>query len=204
MPRKDPRIDAYIAKSADFAKPILTHIRKVVHAACPDVQETIKWGMPFFDYHGTLCLMSAFKAHAAFGFWKNALVIPANKRVAGDTAMGAFGRLTKLSDLPSDKIISSYIKKAMKVNEAGVKAPRTVARAARPELKAPPYFMAAVRKNKKALVHWESFPPGHRREYIEWVTGAKTEPTRDRRLATTVAQVAEGKAQNWKYERSKK
>ena len=117
--------------------------------------------------------------------------------------MGAFGRLTKVSDLPSATALKGYVKTAMKLNDEGVPAPHVAKRKTRPEAKAPAYFMTALRKNKKALEHWEAFPPSHRREYIEWVTGAKTEPTRDKRLATTVAQVAQGKSQNWKYERKK-
>lgn len=201
MPKTDPRVDAYIAKSADFARPILTHIRKVVHSACPDVVETIKWGFPHFDYHGNMCAMASFKAHASFGFWKNSLVVPASKRPADSNAMGSFGRLASVRDLPSDRALAGYIKKAMKLNADGVKAPQFANRKAKPAPKAPPYFMAAVRKNAKALANWNAFPPSHKREYIAWVTGAKTEPTRERRLATTLQQLAQGKSQNWKYER---
>ncbi|HEY5219724.1 MAG TPA: DUF1801 domain-containing protein, partial [Gemmatimonadaceae bacterium] len=151
MPTKDPRVDAYIAKSADFAKPILTHIRKVVHAACPDVKETIKWGFPHFDYQGIMCAMASFKAHCTFGFWKGALVVPAASLKKSDEAMGSLGRITKVSDLPTAAVLRGYVKKAMALNDAGVKAPHVAKRKARTPLAAPAYFLAAIRKNKKAL-----------------------------------------------------
>src|SRR6266850_823761 len=123
MGSKDPRVDAYIAKSADFAKPILKQIRKIVHAGCPEAEETIKWQFPTFMYHGMLCGMAAFKQHCTFGFWKHELVV--GKEQAGDTqAMGQFGRITQLTDLPPQKALAGYIKKAMQLNEEGVKAPR--------------------------------------------------------------------------------
>src|SRR5262245_28718851 len=108
MPKKDPRIDASIAQSGDFAKPILTHLRKLIHTACPDVTETIKWGMPFFEYKGQLCNMAAFKAHCSFGFWKGELLFGRKPGGAEDEGMGYFGKLTKLSDLPADKVLIGY------------------------------------------------------------------------------------------------
>ena len=122
MGTRDARVDAYIAKSAEFARPILTHLRDVVHAACPDVEETMKWSFPHFMYKGMLCSMASFKEHCAFGFWKSSL----DRRERGgevEKAMGQFGRITKLSDLPSKKVLSGYIKEAMKLNEDGVKSP---------------------------------------------------------------------------------
>src|SRR6266705_559548 len=123
MAAKDPRIDAYIAKSADFAKPILSHLRKLVHAACPGVQETIKWGMPHFDYKGIMCGMAAFKQHCSFGFWKGRLIFGKAPGGARDEGMGYAGRITKLSDLPADKVLLGYIRKAAALNDAGIKAP---------------------------------------------------------------------------------
>ena len=198
MPTRDPRIDAYIAKSADFARPILAHLREVVHAACPDVQETMKWSFPHFEYKGLLCSMAAFKEHCAFGFWKGSLI------VAGDgdaeRAMGQFGRLTKLSDLPSKKVLTGYIKKAMALNEAGVKSPaRSKPRTPRPEAAVPDDLAAALGENPTARSTFDNFSPSHRREYIEWITEAKTPATRTRRLETAIAWMAEGKSRNWKY-----
>ncbi len=199
---RDPRIDAYIAKSADFAKPILTYLRNAVHAAVPGVQETIKWGMPHFQYKGNMCAMAAFKEHVKFGFWKGSLVIPADKRVEDASGMNAFGQLTSVKDLPPARTLAAYLEQAARLNDDGVKAPQFVNRKKRPPLKAPPYLTAAVKKNGKALATWKALPPSGRREYIEWVTGAKTDATRQKRLATTVEWLAEGKPYNWKYRRT--
>ncbi len=199
MPAKDPRIDAYIANAAPFARPILTRIRAVVHAACPDVQETIKWGMPHFDFHGIMCAMAAFKSHCTLGFWKGSLVIPAAERAKEANGMGAFGRIAALADLPGDRKIAGYVQQAMKLNEQGVKAPQFANRKPRPAPKSPPYLTAAIRRNAKALATWTASSPSFKREYVSWVTEAKTEPTRAKRLATTVQWLAEGKPRNWKY-----
>ncbi len=202
MGTRDPRIDAYIAKSAEFARPILSHFRALVHKAAPDVTETLKWSMPHFDHGGIMCGMAAFKAHVAIGFWKYELIVDA-RYDKSDEAMGALGRLTSLKDLPPDRVLLSYIKQAVKLNAEGVKAPRMArrdTRAKKPEPKAPADLAAALKKSARARKHWEAFPPSHRREYIEWITGAKQEATRARRLATCISQVAEGKSQNWKYE----
>lgn len=202
MGTRDPRVDAYIARSADFAKPILTHLREVVHAACPDVEETIKWSFPNFTYKGMLCSMASFKQHCSFGFWKGALVVGTpGSDGDGERAMGQFGRITALSDLPSKKVLTGYIKEAMRLNEAGVKSPtRSKPKAkAKKELPVPDDLTKALGKNKKALATFENFSPSHRREYIEWITEAKAEDTRNRRLATAVEWMAEGKPRNWKY-----
>jgi hypothetical protein len=198
MPSTDPRIDAYIAKSAEFARPILTHLRAVVHEGCPDVQETMKWSMPFFDYHGPLCNMSAFKAHVGFGFWKGALVVG---RGAGDDerAMGQFGRITSLKDLPPKKELVALVKKAAKLNDEGVKVPRKPAK--RAELPVPAELAAALAKNRKARAIFDAFPPSHRREYNDWVGEAKREETRAARAAQAIEWIAEGKSRNWKYQR---
>ncbi len=199
MSRKDPKVDAYIEKSADFARPILNHLRKVVHAACPEVEEEIKWGMPFFLHNGLLCNMAAFKEHCAFGFWKARQIQGERSAGSENKAMGAFGRITKLSDLPSEKALAGFIRKAMKLNDEGAKvAPR---RARRAGLKTPAYFMDALRRNKKALSAFENLSISHKREYVEWVVGAKTEETRKRRLETTIEWMAEGKSRNWKYDK---
>jgi len=199
MPVLDPRVDAYIAKSADFARPILEHLRAVVHAACPDVEETIKWGAPHFMYRGMLCRMAAFKQHCAFGFWKGALIVPDGKN---DEAMGQFGCLAKVSDLPSKKVLVGYIRKAMKLNEEGV----AMLRLAKPgKSKTPPIapddLLAAFGRNPVAKAAFEAFSPSHQREYIEWIVEAKREETRQRRVAQAVEWLAEAKSRNWKYEK---
>jgi uncharacterized protein YdeI (YjbR/CyaY-like superfamily) len=199
MGTRDPRIDAYIDRSADFARPILTHLREVVHAACPDVEETMKWSMPHFMYNGMLCGMASFKQHCTFGFWKGALVV--GQGPAAEQAMGQFGRITRLADLPSKRVIAGYIKEAMRLNDAGVKSPTrsAAARTAKPELPVPDYLAAALRRNRKARATFEGFTPSHRREYVEWITEAKGEDTRQRRLETAIAWMAEGKPRHWKY-----
>lgn len=196
MPKTDARVDAYIDKAADFAKPILKHLRKLVHQACPEVEETIKWSFVSFSYKGILCGLASFKHHCTFGFWKHDLVV--GKGGKEDQAMGSFGRLTKLSDLPGDGVILGYIKKAMKLNEEGIKVPRP-ARAAKKELTVPDYFLAAVKKNRKALTTFENFSYSHKKEYVEWVSEAKRDETRAQRLTTTVEWLAQGKSRNWKY-----
>lgn len=200
MDKKDPRIDTIIAKSADFAKPILTHLRKQIHAACPDAQETLKWGMPHFEYKGILAFMAPFKAHCAFGFWKGDLIF--GKSAAEQAAMGQFGRLTSVKDLPSDKVLAKYVKLAMKLNDEGVPAPsRSKSKSIPKALVIPPYFKAAVRKNKKASANFEGFTYGKQKDYVEWISGAKTEATRERRLKTAIEWMEEGKSMSWKYEK---
>lgn len=205
MPTKDKRVDAYIAKSATFAQPILNHVRKLVHSAIPDVTETMKWSFPHFDYHGTVCSMAAFKEHCAFGFWKAKLMSDPAKILdqARQSAMGHFGRITSVKDLPSDKVMIAYLKEGAKLNEDGVKLPPRK-KATKTELEVPVYFMTALKKNKTALSAFETFPPSHKREYVEWITEAKTEETRERRLLTTIEWLAQGKSRNWKYERKSK
>ena len=197
MGTRDPRIDAYIAKSADFAQPILEHLRRVVHEACPQVEETMKWSMPHFMYEGMLCGMASFKAHCTFGFWKGSLLVGDNDGAA-ERAMGQFGRITSVSDLPPKKTLVALIRRAMKLNEDGVAA-RVPKRAPRPAAEVPDYLAAALAKNRRARTTFEGFSPSQRREYVEWVAGAKREETRARRLATTLEWLAEGKPMNWKY-----
>ena len=155
MPTKDPRVDAHIAKAADFAKPILTHIRKLVHAACPDVVETMKWSFPHFEHKGVICGMAGFKRHCSLGFWKSELILGSTG--AENEAMGHFGRITSLADLPKDKVLLGYIKKAAELNEAGIKKPAPVRSKVKKELVVPEYFMAVLKKNKKALAAFENF-----------------------------------------------
>jgi hypothetical protein len=200
MPRKDKRVDAYIANSADFAKPILTYLREAVHEACPEVQETIKWRFPNFEYKGMLCSMAAFKQHCSFGFWKSRLVLGAGSKKDG--GMGHFGRLTSRKDLPPKKQLLGYIKQAAKLNEEGVRpAARAKPRTTPKELVVPDYFLASIQKNKKAMATFEAFPRSKKKDYVEWGTEAKTEATRDRRLQTAIEWLSEGRSRNWKYEK---
>jgi len=199
MGTRDKRIDTYIAKSAEFAQPILRHLREVVHEGCPEVEETMKWSFPHFDYKGMLCSMAAFKQHCAFGFWKSSLIMDGNKSV---DAMGQFGRITSLKDLPPKKTLLDYLKKAKRLNDEGIKAPnRAKPRSEKKELEVPAYFTAALRKSKKAQATFEAFPYSKKKDYLEWVTEAKTDETREKRLQTSMEWLAEGKSRNWKYEK---
>ena len=199
MPATDPRVDAYIDKAQDFAKPILNHLRKLVHEACPDVQETMKWSFPHFDYKGMMCSMASFKEHCAFNFWKQVLLeqsaFPAEK-----TAMGSFGRITSLIDLPSDKTLKKLIMDAARLNDQGVKVNKTVSKEKR-ELVVPDILMSALATNALAAETFNNFPYSKKKEYVDWITEAKTDATRDKRLGTTIEWLAEGKARNWKYEK---
>jgi uncharacterized protein YdeI (YjbR/CyaY-like superfamily) len=203
MATTDPRIDAYIAKSADFARPVLEHLRKLVHKACPEAQETMKWSFPHFEYNGAiLCSMAAFKEHCTFGFWKASIMKdPAGVlKIADRHSMGHFDRMTSLKDLPADKVMIAYIKEAALLNEQAVKVPAREKKVSA-TVAVPPVLLAALKKNKKALATFEAFPPSHKKEYIEWITEAKTEETRQKRLATTLEWLTEGKSRNWKYQK---
>jgi len=199
MGQPDPRIDAYIARSAEFARPLLTHLRGVIHSACPEVEETLKWGMPSFVYHGRiLCGMAAFKQHASFGFWQGAHIVgPDGSK--GDEAMGQFGRLTGVKDLPGKRVLSGYVKQAMALIDAGVKRSSSKSATPKPPVEVPPDLAAALKKNAKARKTFDAFAPSHRREYVEWITEAKREATRLKRVEQTVEWLAEGKQRNWKY-----
>ena len=199
MGKKDPRVDAYIARQAGFAKPVLNYVRAAVHEGCPDVNETIKWGVPSFEHHGILCGMAAFKAHLQFGFWKHDLVV--GKRMDG---MG-FGKIASVDELPSRPKLVAYVRKAAKLNEQGVKAPWMEARAKKAKatkkapVRVPADLKSALARNRKAQATFETFSPSHKREYLEWITEAKGEDTRARRVSQAVEWMSEGKARNWKY-----
>jgi len=200
MGRRDPRVDDYIAKAAPFARPILRHVRELAHKGCPQVMETIKWSFPHFDHHGIIFGMAAFKQHCAIGFWKGELVL--RKSAGDDGAMGHFGKITSLSDLPSDRQFVACVRKATALNEKGVGKPRVrpTARAREP-LTIPDYFAAALAKNKKAAANFERFSRSHKKEYLDWTIEAKREKTREQRLRTAIEWIAEGKPRNWKYMR---
>ena len=200
MIKQDPRIDAYIAKAAPFAQPILQHIRKLVHKAYPDITETMKWSFPHFEYKGVVCSMAAFKQHCAFGFWKASIMKDPNNimQIKDRGAMGHFDRITHLKDLPGDKIMIAYIKEAVQLNEDGIKLP-TKSKTVQKEIVVPTDIMAALKKNTKAKKVFEAFSPSHKKEYIEWITEAKTAPTRIKRLNTMLEWLEEGKDRNWKY-----
>ena len=198
MGKRDPRVDAYIGAALPFARPVLVHLRGLIHAACPDVEETMKWGIPHFMYGGVLCSMAAFKQHCSFGFWHPAMrkmIGPA--RDSGD--MGPFGRIWSKSDLPSELVLTRYIKAAAKLNAKKFKRSSTAAsKRTRSPLPIPPDFGRALRKSPLAAVTFSNFPESNRREYLEWLREAKRPETRAKRLVTAIAWLAEGKTLNWK------
>lgn len=207
MSERNPSVDAYIAKSADFARPILQHLRELVHRACPEIVEEIKWGRPAFVYQGViLCGISAFKEHCAFGFWGAEIgKVLRSEGVVQDGAMGSFGRITSLKDLPPDKKLLGYVKQAAAFVDAGkgqtfMAASRRVAKPPKPTIEPPSEFLAALKKNKSAAKVFEAFSPSCKREYLEWIVEAKRPETRDRRIAQAVEWISEGKQRNWKYQ----
>jgi uncharacterized protein YdeI (YjbR/CyaY-like superfamily) len=194
----DPRIDAYIARQADFARPILEHLRRIVHRAAPEVEETIKWGMPHFTYKGRLFAgMAAFKAHAAFGLWQASAVL--GETGSEREAMGQFGRLASIADLPGEEELEAIVRRASEQAEQGPR-PRPK-KPPRPELETPAELETALDSNPAARETFDAFPPGCRRDYVEWVVEAKRPETRDKRIAQAVEWMAEGKRRNWKYEK---
>lgn len=199
MPARDARVDAYIARSPEFARPLLEHFRAVVHDACPTVEETLKWGHPHFMHQGMLCGMAAFKEHCAVNFWKGSLIFPANEPKQAE-AMGQLGRIRSLKDFPSRTALKAAVRRAVALNESGEKRP-VRAPGTRKPLATPLDLVRALGRNSRARKIWDGFPPSHRRDYIEWITEAKRDETRARRLATTVEWLEEGKSRNWKYER---
>ena len=200
---RDPRIDAYIEKAQPFAQPILKHLRKIVHQANPNIEETIKWGFPAFEYKGPMCSMASFKQHLAFGFWKSDLIrdpkgILQESKINGGSAMGHLGKITQLTDLPSDKILIKLIQDAIRLNDDGIKLP-SKPKISKKDITPPDYLLTALSKNKKAQKIFNEFSPYNKKEYIDWLEGAKTEKTRISRLETAIEWIGEGKIRNWKY-----
>ena len=204
MSEKDSRVDAYIEKAAPFAKPVLIKLRKLIFQACPEAVETIKWSFPNYEAYGSmLCNMAAFKEHCAFGFWKASLLKDPEGilQVKDRNAMGHLDRIGSVKDLPADHILIAYIKEAALLNKNNVKVVRPKS-APKKELPMPKPLAAALKKNKKAAAVFEGFSPSARREYVEWITEAKTEETLNKRLATTIEWLEEGKSRHWKYKKA--
>jgi uncharacterized protein YdeI (YjbR/CyaY-like superfamily) len=197
MARRDPRVDAYIAKSAPFARPILKHLRAIVHAGCPGVTETLKWSTPHFEYHGVLAGMAAFKAHCVFHFWKGSLIVKSGERQFD--AMGQFGRITSLDDLPPKGVLLGFVRKAGALNESGERVERPL-KHPKPKLAPPAELVTALKRSASARATFEAFPPSKQREYSEWISDAKSQATRERRLAQAIEWLAEGKSRHWKYQ----
>lgn len=194
---RDPRIDAYIAKAAPFAQPILNYVRERVHAAAPEAEETLKWSMPSFTIGGKILIgMAAFKQHAALNFWRGQELKGAE---ASRDAMGQFGRLTSIDDLPGDTELDALIRQAAELAKTAP-APRKVKHEPKPPAELHPQFAEALAANPKARTTLDSFPPSARREYLDWIAEAKQESTRAKRIADAVQWLSEGKRRHWKYE----
>ncbi len=203
MAKTDKRVDRYIDNAAEFAQPILHHIRALVHEFCPDVEETIKWSFPNFEYRGSLlCSMAAFKKHCAFSFWKASLMQDPEGlfTITPAQAMGHFGKLSSVDQIPSKKVLRSYFLDAMKLNEDGVTVPKQAKKSTPKDVPMPNDFHDMLHNNPKALMSFEAFSPSHRREYLRWITEAKQEATRQRRMRQAIEQLAEGKTRDWKYQ----
>jgi len=199
MSTPDPRIDIYINKAASFAQPILRHIRRLVHKACPEVEETLKWGFPHFDYKGIMISTAAFKGHCTLNIWKASLIQGLAEINEGDSAMGQFGRITSISDLPNDETLLGYFREARRLNEENIKVPQKPKNLTVKELIVPECLVEALKENPLAAETWDKFAYSHRKEYVNWITESKTDATRDKRLATTIEWLAEGKTQMWRY-----
>jgi hypothetical protein len=200
MAKKDPRVDAYIRKAASFARPMFVELRKAVHTACPDVVETMKWSVPAFEHRGIMCGLAVFKSHAKFGFWKAALLAERGFPEVMSEEDGGLGHLRTMDDLPNTDRLIAMVKAAAALNETGVALKREKT-APKPPVRTPAYFAAALKKSRKATAVYDAFSPSKKRDYVEWITGAKSDDTRDRRVAQAIEWIAEGKSRNWKYER---
>ena len=194
-----PETDTYIAKANDFAVPILEHLRQMIHEECPNVKEAIKWGFPCFEYKGMLCAIAAHKSHCSFSFWKGVLMSDPDGilEFVGKTGMGQLGKIKSLSDIPSDVIFRKYLREAIALNDKGIKLPKK--KVTPKKLEIPDYFMTAIGTNPEALITFNGFSYSNKKEYVEWVTEAKTEKTREKRLTQSIEWMAEGKVRNWKY-----
>jgi uncharacterized protein YdeI (YjbR/CyaY-like superfamily) len=203
----NPKVDAYLVRVQPFAQPIMTHLRALVHKGCPAIEETMKWSRPFFQYRGViLCNMAAFKEHCSFGFWGEEIgAVLREAKVLGENGMGSLGRITSVKDLPSDKQMLAWIRQAAALVDSGqhtspIAARRRVVKPQKPSIEPSVEFATALQKNKQAAAAFAAFSPSCKREYVEWIADAKRPETRDKRIATAIEWISEGKQRNWKYQ----
>jgi uncharacterized protein YdeI (YjbR/CyaY-like superfamily) len=195
---RDPRIDVYIANAQPFARPILEKVRERVHAVIPDVEEAMKWGMPAYLVNGKILLItSAFKGHAALNFWRGQEIGDGQPKAG---AMGQFGKLKSIRDLPADEELDALIREGATLAMSGP-APRRPKQAPKPMPEMERDFAAALAKAPKAKAALDGFPPSAQREYFEWIAEAKQDSTRQKRITTAIEWLSEGKRRNWKYEK---
>lgn len=202
MSTRSDRVDAYIAEAADFARPILERLRELVHRGCPQVAEAIKWGSPAFEHHGLLAVMGAFKSHVAFGFWKGKL-LDDPQGILDEGGFGGSGnlRLESVDDIPAEEVFLDYLHRAARLNEQGVRLPQTSEKE-KQALEVPEDLDAALDENPAARKTFDDFSWSKQEEYVEWITGAKRDATRSKRLAQAIEWMAEGKSRNWKYQKT--
>jgi uncharacterized protein YdeI (YjbR/CyaY-like superfamily) len=202
MEKYDSRVDVYIDKAPEFAVPILKYLRELAHETSPLLTEAIKWGFPFFEYKGPVCHMAAFKEHCSFGFWNASRLIDPHKLInSGEATAGSFGRIQSLADLPSKEILADFVLQAIAINEQGIKVHVKKPVAERAELQIPEYFTEYLSNHPKAVEVFDKFSYSHKKEYAEWITEAKSEATRLKRMETAAEWIAEGKSRHWKYQR---
>ena len=199
MEQFDPRQDEYIVKAAEFAQPILIHLRQLIHDAAPEIQETMKWNMPFFDHKGPICHIAAFKQHCTFGLWKGALLPDPQDLLEKSNSMGQLRSITSLADLPSDEILMQFIREAVELNKQGIKLIKPKNTTKLP-LVIPDYFAAVLREYPQAETQFNACSHSHKKEYVAWITEAKTEATRQKRMLTAVEWLSQGKSRHWKHQ----
>jgi len=200
---KDPRVDNYIEKSADFAQPILNKLRKIIHKSHPEIKETIKWGFPNFEYKGSiLCSMASFKNHCSFGFWLGSKMKDTHKIFIPGEAMGNLGKITSVEVIPDESILLTYFFQGIELIDKGVKLSKPQSSQKKSDVPPIPQDLEEIlNKNPKARLTFDSFSPSNKKEYIVWIEDAKSEATRNKRLMTAIEYMNEGKTKNWKYER---
>jgi uncharacterized protein YdeI (YjbR/CyaY-like superfamily) len=203
MTHFNPQFDDYIAKSADFAKPVMEYLRKIIHETCPEVEEVMKWGNPHFDYKGDMmCILAAYSKHCSFSLYKAELMGDPKliESVKAGKKMGYMDKITSLTDLPEKAVLVAYIKEVMTLNEAGVKKARP--KSETPQvIETPDYFNEELATNPLAKEIFESKSASFRKDYLIWITGAKTEATRQTRMEQSLEWIAEGKGRFWQYEK---
>lgn len=204
MGKKNPEVDQYIASADDFAQPILKRLRTAFHKGCPKVEETIKWGIPTFEYHGIVGSIAAFKKHVAVGFWKSKEMEDPAKILSRRTASMCNARFEKLKDAPKTDVLAAYVNQASKLNETAAKNPvkRVNRKVVVPRM--PTVFKTALREARKAESHFNELSPSDKRDYIQWINEAKRDTTKERRVAQAIEWLKEGKSRNWKYQSKSK
>lgn len=198
MSNHNKKVDEYIFKMADFAKPILTHLRQIIFETCPDVEEDIKWGIPHYGYKGDhLVMMAGFKQHCSFSLYKAELMKDKmiQESVKAGKKFGYMDKVKDLSELPNKKVLTAYIKEAMELNSSGISKPKVVKE--KVEVVAPKEFIEALEQDKIAFSVYESKSPSFRKNYIIWIADVKTDETRQKRITQSLEWIREGKDRFW-------